>query len=158
MIALDLLPKKSCSKCEMRLPISRFYGDRRAPDKHQACCKACSYAVQRKTIAKRADHYRTIGRNWQDANRLAAKTHSLMRTHGIDVDEYLRLLAAQGDCCAICRRPHEMGRDFHVDHCHATGRIRGVLCHHCNTGIGLLGESAERMRAAITYLDHGAPK
>jgi hypothetical protein len=42
---------------------------------------------------------------------------------------------------------------FHVDHCHETGKIRGLLCHSCNTGIGKLGDNLEGLQKAVSYLE-----
>lgn len=55
--------------------------------------------------------------------------------------------------CAICRRTEEeTKRMFHADHNHETGKLRGLLCSDCNTGIGLLRENEEVLTAAIEYL------
>lgn len=60
---------------------------------------------------------------------------------------------AQGGVCAICRRnvPHR-GKYMCVDHCHATGVIRGILCANCNRAIGLLEDNPEFIRGALRYL------
>ena len=76
---------------------------------------------------------------------------NLHRLYGITVEEYDALLARQGGVCGLCGRPPDRKR-LHVDHNHGTGAIRGLLCHHCNTGLGLLGESVERLSAAIEWL------
>lgn len=62
--------------------------------------------------------------------------------------ELCRLKQRQGNACAIC------GRDavLHVDHCHKTGRVRGLLCQTCNTGLGKFCEDPERLRRAVEYL------
>lgn len=80
------------------------------------------------------------------------------RLRGITPAEYDQMLAAQGGRCAICRRApdeNERGRRLAIDHCHDTGRVRGLLCTLCNVGIGALGDDAERLAAAISYLTEG---
>lgn len=52
--------------------------------------------------------------------------------------------------CAICTNPVNMSS--HLDHCHTTGVYRGVLCHHCNVGIGHFRDNVEALQAAICYL------
>jgi hypothetical protein len=65
-----------------------------------------------------------------------------------------RLYAAQGGCCAICRC--EIGhrsRTTHIDHCHTTGEVRGLLCQKCNHGIGIFDDDPARLRIAADYLE-----
>lgn len=74
----------------------------------------------------------------------------LKNRYGIDTDEFDRIRDAQGGACAVCGvRPTG---NLCVDHCHATGRVRGLLCHHCNKAIGLLRDSPEACRRAAEYL------
>jgi hypothetical protein len=86
----------------------------------------------------------------------------LKRKYGISLDDYAALLERQGGKCAICKATEPRGRAghfgpvFHVDHCHQTGRIRGLLCSTCNPGLGAFGDSVERLQAAIDYLKGGA--
>lgn len=56
--------------------------------------------------------------------------------------------------CGICGRSGGVGRhaQLHVDHCHATGKVRGMLCSDCNLGLGKFGDSIERLEAAVAYL------
>ncbi len=75
------------------------------------------------------------------------------------LDEYNRMLTAQGGVCAICGvKTARKGWRLAVDHCHATGRVRGLLCHRCNSAIGMMRESAELMRRAADYLNKGDSK
>lgn len=87
------------------------------------------------------------------------------RLYGVSSEELARLLAAQGGVCAICGKPPRgkpNGRArtvqtpaLHVDHCHTSGRVRGLLCGNCNTMIGLAGEDSKVLLAAVEYLEGG---
>lgn len=74
-----------------------------------------------------------------------------MRANGIEIteSEYVGLVEAAGGCCQICGRNPD---GLHLDHCHETGRVRGLLCSTCNTGLGKFGDSEERMEVALDYL------
>ena len=76
----------------------------------------------------------------------------LMR-HGITLEEYDLLLALQGGVCAICKKKPK--RYLCVDHCHRTGRIRGLLCNKCNSGLGFYDDDPNRMEAGTAYLRAG---
>ena len=83
--------------------------------------------------------------------------------YGISEDYYNMLLAAQGGVCAICKSAspangtvgkHRIAaRFFNVDHNHKDGSVRGLLCFSCNAGIGLFNDNADRLRAAMWYLN-----
>jgi hypothetical protein len=76
---------------------------------------------------------------------------SLKTIYGISLDDYARLLARQGGVCAICQRPPAKER-LCIDHCHATGKVRGLLCRACNFALGLLRDDANAVMAAAAYL------
>ena len=87
-------------------------------------------------------------------------SHGLCRKHahwkrefGINPQLYEDILASQGGVCAICRGACNSGRAMALDHDHETGMIRGVLCHKCNRGIGLLRDDPNLLRAAANYLE-----
>lgn len=74
--------------------------------------------------------------------------------YGVTPEQYRAMFDAQGGRCAICRNdawPGKYNRP-HVDHDHATGRFRGLLCGPCNTGLGQFGEDPDRLATAIRYL------
>ena len=91
----------------------------------------------------------------KDARRAAR----ILAQFGISVEQYDAILAAQGGGCAICgsadadRRGHRL----HIDHCHTTGVVRGILCAACNTTLGKFGDDAGRLRRAADYLDRFKP-
>jgi Recombination endonuclease VII len=78
------------------------------------------------------------------------RRHNLKSLYGLSVDQYNDLLRAQHGACAICGNG-QSGR-LHVDHCHDSGSVRGLLCNRCNRAIGLLGDDPAILRRAISYL------
>lgn len=88
--------------------------------------------------------------------------YSRRSKHGMTQEEWEFMLIAQGNKCRICECEigQKLGASYKesrkglavVDHCHTTGKIRGLLCSNCNTGIGLLGDSAENAARAAVYL------
>ena len=84
---------------------------------------------------------------------LKDKDKKLQRAFGISYEEYLMMLEAQQGGCAICGTTSTGKRKaFAVDHNHETGKVRGLLCGNCNTGIGNLREDEGIMLRAIEYL------
>lgn len=75
-----------------------------------------------------------------------------LRLYGLTRGEFEALKAAQAALCPICVTDLPSNERIHVDHCHATGRVRGLLCGPCNQAIGLFKEDASRMGRAIVYV------
>lgn len=82
------------------------------------------------------------------------KARRLERVYGITTAQYSAMLQTQGEACAICgtKTPRGAG-DFHIDHCHSTGKVRGLLCNCCNTGIGQFKDNPAALREAAAYLE-----
>jgi len=82
-----------------------------------------------------------------------------VKRYGLTLEEFLSLANLQGGRCAICRRlPQEARGDVRrlaVDHDHQTNAVRGLLCNHCNAGLGAFGDDILRLQAAIDYLKRG---
>lgn len=72
----------------------------------------------------------------------------LSRRYGITIEERDTMISEQKHCCKICNRK----RKLVVDHCHSTGKVRGMLCNGCNTALGVLERDAGFLNAAWTYL------
>ena len=77
--------------------------------------------------------------------------------YGIDVEQFDALLADQGGVCGCCKEPEPEDRGgrktwWVIDHDHTTHEIRGVLCNHCNTGLGQFKDDPARLQAGIYYL------
>jgi len=82
------------------------------------------------------------------------KSH-LKRKFGLTLEDYDRMLADQDGGCAVCGDPP--GRSaLHVDHCHESGQVRGLLCFRCNSAIGNLRDDPDVVASALAYLTrHG---
>lgn len=81
------------------------------------------------------------------------RARNIKSRYGITVEQYDAMLAEQGGRCAICGTDTPGGKGgFHVDHCHDGTQVRGLLCHRCNVGIGLMQDDSERLIAAAAYI------
>lgn len=94
------------------------------------------------------------------------RRHVLKKLYDLTPEQYAELFEAQGRCCAICKttepggkhagKPNRSSWHWPVDHDHVTGRVRGLLCEHCNRAIGLLKDDPEIIAAAARYVARGA--
>lgn len=81
------------------------------------------------------------------------RRRTLKRKYGITLEQYKEALIQQEGVCKICEGESTGRGIFHVDHCHKTGKVRGLLCSKCNTGIGMLGDNPKLLMKAILYLE-----
>lgn len=106
---------------------------------------------RRAEIAKayRARHREKLSGHWRERRR--AET---LKAYGLTPADYDRILASQNNACAICEStdPQHWSGRFHVDHDHATGQVRGLLCHGCNTGLGSFRDNIGSLQAAVAYV------
>lgn len=138
---------KECSTCSLAKPYEYFYRkpryeqylDSAAGRSHD--CKSC-------TLAKRKEYYEKNKQKCDDAN-----TNSrFKKSYGIDLNQYNQLFSNQNGCCAVCEQHQtELSRKLVVDHCHSSQIVRGLLCHSCNTALGLLKEKTKTMHNLINY-------
>lgn len=76
-----------------------------------------------------------------------------VKKYGITVEDFHRMLVEQGGVCAICRTNCNVNRRLCIDHCHVTGKVRGLLCSECNSAIGKLKDDKELIKNALNYLE-----
>lgn len=88
-----------------------------------------------------------------DKFRAKCRESKLRTRFGISVEQFEAMEKEQGGLCAICKkRPDGKRKTLFVDHCHVTGKVRGLLCNGCNTLIALAGENVVTLESAIRYL------
>lgn len=82
----------------------------------------------------------------------------LTTKYGISVERFNEMLVSQDSSCDICgtKEPGGKAQFFHVDHCHASGRVRALLCNACNVGLGHFNDDPERLLKAASYIKHHA--
>ena len=97
------------------------------------------------------------GKKWREANKekllSEARDKNLKNLYGISEKDWEELFDSQGRVCAICSGDKHHGRNWHTDHDHLTGQIRGILCSWCNTALGKFQEDSKIMMAAISYIN-----
>lgn len=76
----------------------------------------------------------------------------LATRYGLTEEGYKEMLEKQGGVCAICSKREINGLSLAIDHDHRTGKVRGLLCRMCNTGLGSLGDTVESLETALRYL------
>jgi len=129
-------------------------------------CRRCDREFEQARLARHAGRYRRYcSEECGHAARLERRDNRglVLQRYDMTRQGYDRMLAAQGGMCRICRtdRPGtKSGRGrtprFCVDHDHRTGRVRGLLCRSCNSGIGHLQDDPSILARAIAYLTEAA--
>lgn len=108
------------------------------------------------------EYRRDYMRKKRDANpalyKSKVRNRTLKHKYGITLDLWEALFKSQGNRCAICRSPDPKykGKTWATDHCHTTGKVRGILCHHCNHMLGSAEDNVETLASAIEYLRQAA--
>ena len=130
---------RKCRTCGVEKELEEFYksGRKGKPEERHTECKECT------KVRVKNNHCPT-----------RARSNELRRKYGITLEDYNRMLEDQGGTCMTCPSTPESQRHgrLHVDHNHDTGEVRGLLCHNCNTALGLLNEDISTLSALITYL------
>lgn len=140
-------PTKICTSCYKHVPLSGFYARNTSPDGLRHDCKEC-------TKTRNRAYYKN--RDVVQRQRSLLDSH-LRRRYGIDLVLYEVMVGSRGGRCDICDQvPAETNRNnmrLHVDHDHATERVRGLLCGPCNRALGLMRDDPALLRGAASYLE-----
>ena len=140
------LISKRCRTCQSEKPLDHFY-KRSDTGKYRSDCIDC-YSSKASNRWKSDAEFRTKGNS-------RSRVHALRTKYGIDEFIYQEMFDKQDGKCAICGTtdPGPRRTKFAVDHCHSTGKVRGLLCTDCNTSLGKFNDEIERLKAAIAYLE-----
>jgi hypothetical protein len=151
----DRIPNgfRLCNTCKAIKPIAEFYPTQShiKKDGISRRCIECERSCVQERYCNSPSYRQMMIKN--------ARVQKLRGKYNISIEEYNRLLASQGGCCAICGTERNQGKNkisLDVDHDHSTGRVRGILCNRCNSAIGALGDSIDGLQRAIDYLKQTA--
>ena len=150
--------KQRCTSCEGVYPLDEFYPNQKSLTGRKSQCIPCYSAVgkayretpEAKERARRKKEARF--KKDPEGHREAARWAAVKSKYGITREDYDLLLASQGGACAICRDRPKANKRLYVDHDHDTGVVRGLLCHPCNTGLGMFKDDSSILVAAAGYL------
>lgn len=130
---------KTCKKCHKLKHLNEFGINRVLKDDHQSNCKVC----HNKEIAK-----------YRAKTVVMRKNRRMKNRYGISTEDWDLMYYEQKGRCLVCGiHQSELKGSLHVDHCHVTKNVRGLLCVNCNQALGSLMDNAELLRKAADYLD-----
>lgn len=134
---------KTCTKCNVEQPLDNFYpkrGSRLKEGYRRSTCKSC---CNKETISWQ--------KNNPDKLKEIKRRTKLLSKYNLTLDEYNQMYFDQKGLCKLCLNPH-FRRPLNVDHCHATGKIRGLLCDKCNLALGLINDDIDLLDRMKEYL------
>ncbi len=141
------MAKKVCPKCGKKKPRREFHKNTSTRDGRACYCKVCR-------LRSASSKYKKWSRDNPEEAREKSRKASYKKDYGITIRDYNEMFLQQAGKCAICgtTKPTAKKSHFAVDHDHTTGNVRGLLCHHCNAGIGYLKDDIKLLANAIQYL------
>lgn len=146
---------KTCNRCLLVLPVASFYRNHKAADGRQSSCIDCKKQYNQDNTEAIAERQLSYQRRLRGARphpiRIPGVTRQRLRKlrkYGLTLGDFEWLLISQGSRCAICHQRCELC----IDHDHATGEVRGLLCYQCNGGLGMFRDDPRRLASAIDYL------
>lgn len=174
---------KLCCRCHSEKELPQFDINRGSKDGRTGVCKECRKQSYRARYAKNQGGIRDWQKNYRKSRpkdllvmasaasrcrkyrgKLAAMPNAseivhaqsrvtILNRHGVSPKQYEAMHEMQGGKCAICGHTNASGRKLAIDHCHATGETRSLLCSRCNCGLGQFMDSPELLAKAIDYLN-----
>jgi len=150
---------KRCAKCQTAKPVDDFSPDKQHSDGKLSWCRPCVNAYYRakrtgnKEYSQYQMKYRKSTPERQEKWNRSRRNMAFRTAYGITVEQWEEMKEAQGNKCAICRRPFTGNtKRIQVDHDHTTGQVRDLLCYKCNTLLGQCSDDIDTLQRAIAYL------
>lgn len=151
----DITNGKVCPRCSEHKPLDQYHRNRSHSSGYNVYCRPCAAEKQKNRKARDPEYVARKGREWRAKNPERARDLLLRHHYGVEIGTYARMLAEQNGQCAICGITDPglpRYTRFHLDHCHDSKKIRGLLCHNCNVGLGHFFNSPDLLTKAIRYL------
>lgn len=147
--------KKECADCGLKKEVAEFHKNSNRFDGFSTICKACSgIRLKKYYIDNKKKVIEKVKARASNPYVVADKRNRNLKTnYGITEKDYQEMMIEQNYSCAICGiNQSDLGYKLYVDHDHKTGKVRGLLCKHCNSGIGLFKDNKNILSKAIDYL------
>lgn len=154
MVCYCYMNNKVCTKCKLEKPIDEFFKSGKYPsgkNKIRGDCKACASLNTSQWRAKNRAHYNSYMGEWRGKNPDKVRIMEIKRNYGLSIEDYHQMVREQNNQCKICGKSPNGIRPLAIDHCHITGRIRGLLCYNCNRAIVILDDK-DHLEKALNYL------
>ena len=117
-----------------------------------AAIKKGSYCVTCQRTMPKSHPIGILNKNWKGGQKVSELKKQAAQ-YGLTVDDYNQMFAEQKGCCKICHKHQsEFKERLSIDHCHTSGKVRGLLCNKCNRGLGFFDDSIALIQSALTYL------
>ena len=144
---------KRCPRCEQEKFSSAFGKDKSKKTGLSSYCLDCVNANRKIHYAKNPAKEKHKLTEYYKFNKEKFRAYSLKALYGVSAEKYKEMQAQQGHMCQICKT-HEsnLKRKLFADHCHETGKVRGLLCQYCNTMLGNAKDNVLVLQSAINYL------
>lgn len=154
---------RTCTVCKEEKTLDSFSPNKKGKQGKHSRCKFCQNNLTREIRQRNKDNEEYKVKRVKEVtdynlkNPDKCKNTKLKTSFGITLSDFNSMLASQNQLCAICKKPEihmraGVLRQLNVDHCHETGKVRGLLCNGCNTGLGQFKDNIESLYSAIEYL------
>lgn len=151
LLAIDM---KQCRDCGCIKSKEEFIKNKLFSDGIDTLCLVCNRVRVKKWRTVNPEKRKAQEKRESDPNKEYNRRKHLKNVYGISLEDYDLLYLKQDGCCAICGiHQSSIKQRFHLDHCHTTGKIRGLLCQHCNHLLGRARDTRRILQSAIDYLD-----
>lgn len=145
---------KICRKCKIEKTLDHFNKFTRGRNGLNPRCIECynqdNYEYVKKWRQKNNEKHKQQYKEYQKSDRY--KELLLKRNYDLSLDEFKKMVDKQKNLCAICHKPEPTQKCLAVDHCHTTGKVRGLLCSRCNPALGGFMDNIQNLKNAIKYL------
>lgn len=157
------LNQRICTDCKERKPVIEFpeHTNKRKLDdgsvvEYKVRRKKCHSCLTKQTLAARDKRFKTPEELRLYRLKVVRKCN-LKRLYGLTEEDFESILEAQNHKCKICnidicRNAKIRNQKTCIDHCHTSGKVRGVLCHKCNICLGLMDDDPARVETMLNYL------
>ena len=165
------MKNKKCPKCGFVGSTELFSRSAKTKDGYRSWCKGCDARYSHEWGQRNKPWRSKTTLAWREKNKHRWKEYvakyqkehrdrylhsqrksQLKVSYGLSIEAYESIFKFQNGACAICKGQNMDGKRLAVDHCHSTGKIRGLLCSNCNNGLGRFKDDHGLLEAALIYL------